>query len=148
MAAITRSRTVPAEQQAVWDVLADFGGLSSWMDRVDHSSVLIHGAESPLGTSRRVQMGRNTLVETITDYLEPTTLAYDIHGMPRRLGDLNNRWTLQSAAADTVVSITSTIHSGSGPAARATGLIVSRIMAKMSDELLTSLARRMESRNG
>jgi hypothetical protein len=109
------------------------------MDGVDHSSVLHHGADGPVGTSRRVQIGRNTLVETITDYLAPTTLAYDIEGMPSRLGRLNNRWTLQSAGQDTVVALTGTVTGGAG------ALLVSRAMAKMADELLAALARRMEA---
>ncbi|MCP9276269.1 SRPBCC family protein [Mycolicibacterium arenosum] len=147
MAAITRSRTVPAEQQAVWDVLADFGELSSWVDRCDHSSILNHGLESPAGTSRRVQMGRDVLVETITEFVAPITLAYDIDGLSARFGRLANRWTLSTTGPDTVVSVTSTIDCGRGARARATELVVGRVMAKTSDEMLAGLIRRMESRH-
>lgn len=148
MAAITRSRTVPAEQRAVWDLLADFGKLSSWVDRCDHSSILNHGFDGPTGTSRRVQMGRDVLVETITEFVAPITLAYDIDGLSSRFGRLGNRWTLSTTGSDTVVSVTSTVDCGTGPRARATELVVGRVMAKTSGEMLAGLIRRMESRHG
>ncbi|TXB92061.1 SRPBCC family protein, partial [Mycobacterium tuberculosis] len=40
-----RSRTIAARQQTIWDVLADFGSLSSWVEGVDHSCVLNHGPD-------------------------------------------------------------------------------------------------------
>ena len=69
MADISRSRTIAARPQAIWDVLADFGAPSSWADDVDHSCVLNHGPDGgPLGTTRRVQVGRNTFVERIVEF--------------------------------------------------------------------------------
>ena len=47
----------------VWDVLADFGSISSWADNIDHSCILNHGPGEPIGTTRRVQIGRDALVE-------------------------------------------------------------------------------------
>ena len=65
---MSRMRTLAGEPQAVWDVLADFGLLSSWARNVDHSCLLEHGDGGVgIGTSRRVQMGHNTLVERITE---------------------------------------------------------------------------------
>lgn len=148
MAVISRSRTVPANQQEVWDVLADFGALSSWADGAAHSEVLHHGPDGLLGTSRRVQVGRNALVETVTDAVAPTTLAYDIEGMPSRLSPLSNRWTLESVGSGTIVTVTSTVGVNAGPASRAAEWVVGRVMAKMSEEMLACLARRMESRDG
>ena len=83
VAVISRSRTIAAEPQAIWDVLADFGSISSWADNVDHSCLLSPATEGiAVGTTRRVQVGRNTLVERITEFDPPTTLAYDIEGLP------------------------------------------------------------------
>ena len=96
VADISRSRTIAAQPQAIWDVLADFGSLSSWADNVDHSCVLNHGPDGgALGTTRRVQVGRNALVERITEFDPPATLAYDIEGLPARLRKVTNRWTLR-----------------------------------------------------
>lgn len=111
-----RSRTIAARQQTIWDVLADFGSLSSWVEGVDHSCVLNHGPDGgALGSTRRVQVGRNTLVERVIEFDPPTTLAYRIEGLPARLRKVTNRWTLRPAdpvGAVTVVTLTSTIEIG------------------------------------
>ena len=58
---------------------------SSWADNVDHSCILTSGADgTPIGTARRVQVKRDTLVERITEFDPPHVLAYDIEGLPRR----------------------------------------------------------------
>ena len=113
MAAIDRSRTIAAEPQAVWDVLADFGSISSWADNIDHSCVLVQG-DQPLGTTRRVQIGRNALVETITEFDSPRAIAYDVDGLPKRVRRFTNRWSLQPADRGTIVTLTSTVKIGSG----------------------------------
>lgn len=82
VAQISRRRTVRADPQRVWDVLADFGAIGDWMSAVDHSCVLSTDPDGPVGTTRRVQIRRVTLVETITEFDAPTTLAYDIAGVP------------------------------------------------------------------
>lgn len=146
---ITRDATISAPPQAIWDVLADFGALSTWADGVDHSCILNHGADgvSP-GTTRRVQVGRNVLVERITEAAAPETLAYDIEGLPRRLRHVANRWTLRPAGAATVVTLTSTVEVGANPLARAAERIVCRVMAKQSDSMLAGLARHLENTHG
>jgi carbon monoxide dehydrogenase subunit G len=145
VANISRSRTIPAAPQAIWDVLADFGALSSWADGADHSCVLNRGPDgAPLGTTRRVQVGRNTVVERITDFDAPTTLAYNIEGLPKRLRKAVNRWTLSPAGDSTLVTLTSTVEVGSGPPARLAERVMLRFMAKQSDTMLAGLARRLE----
>lgn len=127
-----RSRTIAARQQTIWDVLADFGSLSSWVEGVDHSCVLNHGPDGgALGSTRRVQVGRNTLVERVIEFDPPTTLAYRIEGLPARLRKVTNRWTLRPAdpvGAVTVVTLTSTIEIGGNPLARLAELVVGRAM--------------------
>src|ERR1700675_4350387 len=146
VADISRSLTIPAAPQAIWDVLADFGALSSWADGADHSCVLNRGPDgAPLGTTRRVQVGRNTLLERITDFDAPTTLAYHIEGLPKRLRKAVNRWTLRPAGDATVGTLTSTVEVGAGPPARLAERLVLRFMAKQSDTMLAGLARRLET---
>ncbi len=148
VADISRSRSITAPPQAIWDVLADFGSLSSWADNVDHSCILNHGPDgAATGTARRVQIGRNTLVERITEFDPRMALAYDIEGLPRRLRTVVNRWTLRSTGAATEVTLTSRVEIGAGPLARAAEWVVCRGMAKESDSMLTGLARRTENLN-
>jgi carbon monoxide dehydrogenase subunit G len=140
----SRSRTISAPLQAIWDVLADFGSLSSWADGVEHSCILNHGPDGPVGTTRRVQVRRDALVESITEFDPPTTLAYDIEGLPARLRLVANRWTLRPAGEATVVTVTSTVEIGRGPLAGLAERIVGRVIAKQSDAMLAGLNRRLE----
>ena len=144
MTDISRSRTISAPPQAIWDVLADFGSLSSWADGVEHSCILNHGPDGPVGTTRRVQVRHNALVESITEFDPPATLAYDIEGLPARLRRVANRWTLRPAGEATVVTVTSTVEIGRGPLADLAERIVGRVMAKQSDAMLAGLNRRLE----
>lgn len=128
----------------MWEVLADFGAISAWSDRVDHSCLLQEVPGGGPGTTRRVQAGRTTLIERITDYQPPTTLGYDIEGLPRRLGRIANRWTVAARGPDSVVTLTSTVDIGAGPAARAVEHILCRAMGRLSDALLRGLADAVE----
>ena len=78
MADIHRTRAVAARAGDIWDVLADFGSITSWADNVDHSCILFSGADGgPIGTARRVQVKRDALVERITEFDPPRALAYE-----------------------------------------------------------------------
>lgn len=144
-----RGRTIGAQPQAVWDLLADFGALSTWADGTDHSCVLNHGPDGGLlGTTRRVQLGRTVVVERVVDFDPPEALAYSVEGLPKRLGKLANRWTLRPRGSATEVTITSTVDVGSGPISAATEWAVGRAMAKQSESMLAGLARRLETSHG
>lgn len=144
MADIYRSRTVAAEPKEVWDVLADFGSISSWADNIDHSCILNHG--DPVGTTRRVQIGRNALVERITEFDPTWTLAYDVEGLPRRVRRFNNRWTLRAAQnSTTVVTLTTTIEMGPGPMQTLAERAACRVQLRQTDVMLNGLAKRWET---
>jgi uncharacterized protein YndB with AHSA1/START domain len=142
-----RSRSIAVQPQAVWDVLADFGSISTWADNVDHSCLLSHLADGVgVGTARRVQVGRNTLVERITGFDPPHALAYDIEGLPRRLGRIANRWSLQPAAGGgTIVTLTTTVRIGSRPLQNLAERVVCRVLAREFDTLLAGLINRWET---
>lgn len=151
MASITRQRTVTAPPDRVWEVLADFGAISSWAPNVDHSCLLEHGGDPvAVGTTRRVQAGRDTLVERISESIAPRVLAYDIEGLPRRLGRVGNRWQL-AAGPDaapsreyTTVTLTSTVQTGGNPLAWAVEQAACRLLARQSETMLAGLAARVE----
>lgn len=146
VATISRSRTVTASPQSVWEVLADFGAISGWAPNVDHSCLLEHGPTGPaIGTTRRVQVGRDALVERITEFTPPTGLAYEIEGLPRQLRRVANRWTLAPApGGGTDVTLTSTVEIGANPLAGLAERAMCRFMSKQSDAMLTGLAERVE----
>lgn len=144
MATIDRTRTIAAPIEEIWDVLADFGAISTWVDNVEHSCILVSRAK-PLGTARRLQVGRDTLVETITEFDPPHTLAYHIEGLPKQLGELSNRWTLRPAGDSTTVALTSTVEIGSRPDQRLAERVICRMLAYQNTSMLAGLAKRMES---
>lgn len=144
VAAIDRSRTISADPQAVWDVLADLGSISAWADNIDHSCILNHSDE-PLGATRRVQIGRNALVETITEFDAPYALAYVVDGLPKRVRRFTNRWSLRRVSGGTTVTLTSTVEIGSGPLHKLAERAVCRVQTRQSDIMLAGLAHRLEN---
>ncbi len=145
MADIARTRTIAATPHDVWNVLADFGAISTWVDRIDHSSILVHGATGlSIGTTRRIQIGRNTVIERIVDLDPPHTVAYAVEGLPRMLGNITNRWSLRPDAESTAVTLTSTIEIGSRRIQQIAERVMCRGIARESDSLLAGLAQRME----
>jgi hypothetical protein len=146
VAETARSRTIAAEAQAIWDVLADFGAVSSWAQFVDHSCLLEHSTDGgAVGVSRRVQLGRNTLVERITAFDPPNTLSYDIEGLPRQVRHLRSTWTLRPLAIGfTEVTLTSRVEIGATPVQRLAERVFGRVSVKQLDLLLAGLARRLE----
>jgi uncharacterized protein YndB with AHSA1/START domain len=146
VADIHRTRTIAARVGEIWDVLADFGSISSWAGNVDHSCILFSGADGkPLGTARRVQIKRDALVERITEFDPPHVLAYDIDGLPRRLRRVANRWTLTAKGESTVVALTSTVEIGSRPDQKLAERVLCRFLARQSDAMLAGLANRLEN---
>jgi uncharacterized protein YndB with AHSA1/START domain len=144
VATIDRTCTIAAPIEEIWDVLADFGAISSWADNVEHSCILVT-VPQPVGTARRLQVGRDTLIEQIIEFDPPHTLAYRIEGLPRRLGRLTNRWTLQPAGTSTTVTLTSTVEIGSRVDQQLAERVMCRMLARQSEAMLAGLAQRMEN---
>ncbi|CPR01945.1 cyclase/dehydrase [Mycobacterium bohemicum DSM 44277] len=146
MAEIQRTRVIAASPREIWDLLADFGAISSWAGNVDHSCILHCGADgAPLGTARRVQVKRDAFVERIIEFQPPRALAYEIEGLPRRLRRVVNRWTVEPAAGDSaLVTLASTVEIGSRRSQKLAENALCRFLARQSDAMLTGLANRLE----
>ncbi len=142
MADVSRSRTLAASPESIWEVLANFGALSTWAEGIDHSCVIDTGEDTdPIGMTRRVQVGRDTLVETITAFAPPRILAYDISGVPPMLS-ASNRWNLApDGDGRTTVTLTSTVWMQPHPLRPIIERLAARFFAKRSEPLLDSLAR-------
>jgi hypothetical protein len=138
-----RTHLLPASVDGVWDVLADFGDISAWAPTLDHSCILDprHGP----GGSRRIQVGRNTLVETVVGWEPPTRLSYRIDGLPRRLGTIVNEWRLEPDGQTTRATIETTVDTGPRPPQRLIERLVTRRMTRVSVELLSGLATFLSS---
>lgn len=147
VAEIRRTRTVAVPPHVIWEILADFGSVSSWADFVDHSCLLEHGARGiAVGTSRRVQLGRGTFVERITDFDPPRLLGYDIEGLPALIRHLRSTWTLRPLGnGHTEISLTNVVTIGTNPIQRLAERVFARVSAKRLDLLLACLTKRLET---
>jgi Polyketide cyclase / dehydrase and lipid transport len=149
VADIHRTRTIAARVGDIWETLADFGSISSWAPNVDHSCILFSGPDvGPVGTTRRVQVRRDALVERITEFDPPRALGYDIEGLPRGLRRVSNRWTLEPAAgtlaSTTLVTLTSTVEIGPHATQKLAERVLCRFLARESEAMLAGLANRLE----
>lgn len=144
---VVRTRTIVADPAAVWAVLADFAAISTWAERVDHSSITHEAEGAPsdqIGLTRRIQMGRTTLLERIVTWSPPQTLAYEIEGLPKVVKSVRNRWDLVAAGTGTTATLTSTIDTGPRPPQQLIARLVGKRLAKESDALLDGLAAHVE----
>jgi hypothetical protein len=122
MASTSSSALVPASVEAVWATLARFGDLSEWGTGVAQSSLLTK-ADEGLGMTRRVQVGRNALRETVTVWEPLGRIGYRILGLPPVVIAASNTWTLAVEGHATRVTLTSEAQSKAGP-------LVSRLVAR------------------
>ena len=150
MTTVERSAFVAVPPADVWDVLADFGAISAWAPNVDHSCLLTDGVAGP-GMVRRIQTGRTTILETVTEWSPPSTAApgtcsYRITGLPPVIRSVANSWRLTVAGTGTQVELTSEIDAGPRPPQRAVAKVVGRKLAEASEQMLDGLSAHLESK--
>ena len=136
---------VEAPAEEVWAVLADFGAIARWAGPVDHSCVVTEQAEG-VGTVRRIQAGSNTVIERVVDWQAPSTLAYQIEGLPPVLRSVVNRWTVEANGSGSRVTLDTAVNAGPRPPQRVVARVVGRRLAAVSAELLEGLAAEVSRR--
>jgi len=149
MTNVERAGTIAATPSEVWAVLSDFAAISTWAPNVDHSCLLTE-QEAGVGTARRIQTGRTTLVETVVTWTAPTTdepgaLAYSLTGLPKVVRSVTNTWSLMHDGAGTAVTLTSTIDTGPRPPQKVVAKVVGRKLAAASDEMIAGLTSHIAS---
>lgn len=136
---VRRTRTVPQDRALVWAVLADFDRIVEWAPDVDHAALTTEAASGE-GVARRLQVGRQALIETVTTWAPPATLAYRIDGLPPIVAGVTNRWDLAPARAGTLLTLTSIIDTGGTRRGRIASRAVGRVLGRASDGMLDGLA--------
>lgn len=139
----TRERYIARPVHEVWAALADFGSIARWASDVDHSCLLTE-QHVGVGTARRVQVGRITLVERVTAWEPdpPSTLAYEIEGLPAALGRVSNRWSLEPTGDGTTATLTTRVEGSSRPL-KVIARVAAARMAKASGSMLAGLDRHL-----
>ncbi len=145
MTTTSQSRRVAASPEKVWAVLRAFDRICEWAPAVDHSSYLTSRTEG-VGTSRRIQVGRTTLVETVIAWDEGRSLSYRIEGLPPVVALAENTWNLVPDGDGTLVSLTVNIIPGRRPPARLAAMAVVRRFVTINSGMLNGLADAVESR--
>ena len=135
---IERSSEIAAAPAEIWEVLADFGALASWVPMIQHTCPLSEQTEG-VGTVRRVQVQRQTLVETVTIWTPPTTLAYTIEGLPPIAGVPVTTWRLTPMGNATNVEIVTEVATGWNPARSLVAKQVLKRLGLAADMMLVGL---------
>ena len=123
-------------------MLADFGGISRWAPNVDHSCLTTAWDEGQ-GTVRRIQTGRNVLLERVTEWDSGQRLGYAIEGLPPVVRSVTNTWELVAEGPSTTVSLTSVVDAGSRPPQKVVARVVGRMLGRASDQMLEGLDRHL-----
>ncbi len=146
MIEVVRTRRIEVGPDRVWAALTDFGSIARWAPNVDHSC-LISDQRDGVGTVRRIQAGRLTVVERVVDWDTPSmSLAYDIDGLPPIVRSVVNRWTVEPVDGVVQVSVTTEIEAGPRPPQRLVARVIGRRLAGVSDEMLAGLDRHLTGR--
>lgn len=148
MATVVKSTSVLASPDEVWAVLSDFAAISEWASNVDHSCLLSDQTEG-VGTVRRIQTGRTTVVETVTRWEPGVALSYALTGLPTVIRSLTNTWTLEplsdAITTSTTVALTTEIDAGSRPPQKGIAKAIGRKLGQASDEMLVGIAEQFKA---
>jgi len=143
MAETAHSVTIVRPRREVWAALADFGAISRWAPNVDHSCLTTSQREG-VGTQRRVQVGRNALLERVLEWAPEHRLAYELEGLPPALRSVVNSWELAESDSSTTATLTSRIDGGSRPPQKLIAHVLGRVLGKASREMLDGLKSHVE----
>ena len=139
MAEVTRTLDIAAAPEAVWRTLADFGSISAWAPDVDHSS-LMSEQQVGLGTVRRIQTGRITVVERVIEWDDDRALGYRIEGLPAAITSVTNTWRLEPSPTGTQASVTTAVNVGPRPPQQLVARRIAKRLGGVSDRMLAGLA--------
>ena len=139
---IERSSEIAATPAEIWEVLADFGALASWVPMIQHTCPLSDQTEG-VGTVRRVQVQRQTLVETVTVWSPPDTLTYTIEGLPPIAGVPVTTWRQIANGPSTRVTVSTDLNTGRNPIRRLVGRKVLERLGLAAEFMLAGLAARV-----
>ena len=119
-------------------MLADFGENVRWAPIVDHSCLLSAQREG-VGTVRRIQSGRRTLVERVVEWVDGERLSYVVEGLPPPVRSLRNTWQLDDEDGSTQITLTSSVDVGPRPPQQLAAKVLSRQLSKVSNQMLHGL---------
>ena len=146
MTKIVRQVVVNASIEKVWEVLADFGAVSSWAPTIleSRSTTEANGGVGAERTCEHEKMG--TLVERIVAWEDGRSLSYDVtSGLPFPMKSLNNTWSVTATADKVIVSVAMEYRMRMGPLGALPALMARLPMRKEMQISLAGLKQYVES---
>lgn len=143
MAEVVETTSIARSTEDVWAALANFGRICQWAPNVDHSCLATERSDG-VGMTRRLQVGRNALLERVIEWEPGERLAYQIEGLPPIVRSVTNTWRLDGAGSSTTVMLTSAIDAGPRPPQQLIARSVGRGLAKASRQMLSGLKADLE----
>lgn len=143
MVEIERSGQASVAADQVWAALSDFADISRWAPSVDHSC-LMTDQSTGVGTTRRIQAGRFTLIERVTQWESDALLTYSIEGLPPVVQSLTNTWRLRPEVDHTHIGLTATLDTGARPPQQLIGRGLGRRLASTNEQMLDGLIAHLE----
>lgn len=142
MHTVSCSRVAAAAPHDVWEVLADFPGISRWASSVSHSSALTSSATG-YGAVRRVQVGRDALRECVVGWDAERRLSYVIDGLPKVVLRAVTTWTLEADGPGTRITVTNDVNTRPPFLAR----LVGRRLGRATERLLADLCQSIPAKD-
>jgi len=145
MASITGEIQINAPKEKVWEVLADFGGVSKWAPSVTHS-VSSTEANRGVGCERQCDIpGFGTLKERVTEWEEGQRISFSVEGVGP-MKSMLNEISVSPKGDRTLVTFTVDFRMKFGPVgAIMDRLVVRRQMRKLAELTLAGLKHHVET---
>ena len=143
MAEVAEKSIVARSPDEVWATLAQYDAISRWASNVDHSCLTTEQGEG-VGAVRRVQVGRNVLLERVVEWEAGERLSYAIEGLPSVVRSVTNTWQLDATDGATAVTLTTRVDAGPRPPQLLIARVLGRVLARASREMLAGLKNHLE----
>lgn len=110
MRELTEHIEIDAPPQAVWDTLADFGGVSDWAPYMKHSH-LIGDIKAGVGTRRGMRHAWGfRFEEAVTRWTDGEGYAFDVFRAPYPMAEVRETWL--AGRANGYSTVTTTVNYG------------------------------------
>lgn len=130
MRELRESVKISRPHQAVWDLLADFGGVASWAPYMK-SSRLIGDVRSGTGMRRSMRHAWGfRFEESVTDWTEGEGFSFDVFRAPFPMRDVKESWRIEHENGLSTVSTRVTYNMYLGPLGKAIDWALVRFIVK------------------
>ncbi len=106
MSKMVKQVRISAQEEKVWDILADFSGVASWAPTIT-SSHLLTDANGGIGAKRTCDhISGAAIEEVVTEWEDGEYYSYDMTTSLGPVKTLRNTWAVSTEGNDTVVTLT------------------------------------------